>query len=95
MDLTITKEKVLEAAKTGFYAEEMLKALFPEAFKPVKIEAAISDATTFSSGWVITEKSPSGSPLIWCGKGDIVLNTREFTWKIDDDNLIPIRKYPS
>lgn len=34
MELTVTKEKVLEAAKTSDGAKEALKVLFPEVFKP-------------------------------------------------------------
>jgi hypothetical protein len=33
MELTVTKEKVLEAAKTSDSAKEALKVLFPEVFK--------------------------------------------------------------
>jgi hypothetical protein len=57
MELTVTKEKVLEAAKTSDSAKEALKVLFPDVFKVESEYFDFSNKNTLTYGF-------NGGPLL-------------------------------
>ena len=85
MDLKVTKERVLEAAKGCPDADRTLRKLFPEAFthEIVKMELSLQGFKRAESPHLsMVEVRPSGnlSGCLW-------LNSGGFDWSFEKDDI--------
>jgi hypothetical protein len=65
MNLTITKEKVLQTAKLGTVAKDIMKSLFPEAFITSDINECVKDiGLTTSQGYKIKIETVCGEQYV-------------------------------
>jgi len=89
-NLTITKERVLQAAAKCSTAKATLETLFPEAFEEVQI---VLDNDIHRPGF----RFKDGYHLLWVtNKSEIYLDNLYYKWEIKENGstckLIPTRK---
>ncbi len=87
MELKITKEKVLEAAKGCPSANGVLKTLFPDAFKPVTLKAnEMDNIVCDENGSIVLDFSFYGK------YGKASLRNGNYTYELSDKYLTITRK---
>lgn len=90
MELSITKEKVLEAADKCPQAKETLKTLFPEVFKELNIESFKLSTDGSNMIYIADSHAPKGMRFQCFG-----LNSC-YEWKMETNGnitlLIPTKK---
>ncbi len=95
--LTITDDQVIEAAEKHRQSADVLKTLFPIAFKDYnKISLRYADLTIEDRGGLMMRKKDDGKLLLSTSHQKhgyaLTLNTHDFDWTLKDDQLTPTTK---